>query len=221
MANIYSQNISAAPQGESINDIRRVFNFGERVSELNPAASPFFSYLSKVSKKPTDDPVFKFLEKRHQWQRRNFKKKVALTVINGSTVGSVANAKITAKDFDVDYDVTGRKDGVAAMVEFATVGQTFAVQAVYNDGADKDVILYYRITAVTQNSGNSDKDTSLTADFLAATYVPKATQANLDDALSVTQAAGALAITDVASSHTLTIPDNAEVLFKRRLLPNL
>ena len=210
MANIYSQNISSAPQGLGINDIRRVFNFGERVSELNPAASPFFSYLSKVSKKPTDDPVFKFLEKRHQWQRRNFKKKVALTVINGSTVGSVANAKITAKDFDVDYDVTGRKDGVAAMVEFATVGQTFAVQAVYNDGADKDVILYYRITAVTQNSGNSDKDTSLTADFLAATYVPKATQANLDDALSVTQAAGALAITDVASSHTLTIPDNAE-----------
>ena len=29
-------------------------------------------YLSKVAKKSTDDPVFKFLEKRHQWQRRNF-----------------------------------------------------------------------------------------------------------------------------------------------------
>jgi len=51
MANIYSQSIGTTPQGESINDIRRVFNFGERVAELNPAASPFFAYLSKVAKK--------------------------------------------------------------------------------------------------------------------------------------------------------------------------
>jgi len=42
------------------------------VAELAPAQSPFFVYLSKVAKKPTDDPVFKFLEQRHQWQRRNF-----------------------------------------------------------------------------------------------------------------------------------------------------
>jgi len=48
----------------SINDSRRIFNFGERVAELNPAASPFFAYLSKIAKKPTDDPVFKFLEKK-------------------------------------------------------------------------------------------------------------------------------------------------------------
>jgi len=208
MANIYSNDISSAPQGQSINDIRRVFNFGERVSELNPAASPFFSYLSKVSKKPTDDPIFKFLEKRHQWQRRNFKAKGLITVVDGSTVGSVSNAAISAKQFDVDYDRTGRKDGVAAMVEFATIGQTFAIQGVYNDGADKDVILYYRITAVTQDSAN--KDTDLSADFLAATFVPKATQGSLDAALSTTQAAGELAITDVASSHTLKIADNAE-----------
>mgnify|MGYP001430451227 FL=1 len=208
MANIYSNDISSAPQGQSINDIRRVFNFGERVSELNPAASPFFSYLSKVSKKPTDDPIFKFLEKRHQWQRRNFKAKGLITVVNGSTTGTVSGAALDTKQFDVDYDVTGRKDGVAAMVEFATVGQTFAIQGVYNDGADKDVILYYRITAVAQDSTN--KDTDLSADFLAATFVPKATQGSLDAALSTTQAAGALAITDVASSHTLKIADNAE-----------
>ena len=55
----------------SINDNRRLFDFGERVSELAPEQSPFFVYLSKVAKKPTPDPVFKFLEQRHQWQRRN------------------------------------------------------------------------------------------------------------------------------------------------------
>jgi hypothetical protein len=55
-----------------INDTRRKFNFGERVAELAPVQSPFFVYLSKVAKKATNDPVFKFLEQRHQWQRRNF-----------------------------------------------------------------------------------------------------------------------------------------------------
>ena len=49
MADIYSRSIGATPTGVSIDDIRRVFNFGERVAELNPAASPFFAYLSKVA----------------------------------------------------------------------------------------------------------------------------------------------------------------------------
>ena len=33
----------------SINDSRRIFNFGERVAELAPQQSPFLTYLSKVS----------------------------------------------------------------------------------------------------------------------------------------------------------------------------
>ena len=73
MATHYSNNPSAT-QGwtASLDNTRRVFNFGERVAELAPQQSPFFVYLSKVAKKPTNDPVFKFLEQRHQWQRRNF-----------------------------------------------------------------------------------------------------------------------------------------------------
>ena len=72
MGTFYSPNAGNTPQNTSINDNRRIFNFGERVSELAPQQSPFFVYLSKVAKKTTDDPVFKFLEQRHQWQRRNF-----------------------------------------------------------------------------------------------------------------------------------------------------
>ena len=64
--------IANGSNGLSIDSTRRLFNFGERVAELAPQQSPFFVYLSKVAKKPTDDPVFKFLEQRHQWQRRNF-----------------------------------------------------------------------------------------------------------------------------------------------------
>jgi len=72
MSTFYSGQAGNTLQGVSINDSRRIFNFGERVAELAPQQSPFFTYLSKVSKTPTDDPVFKFLEQRHQWQRRNF-----------------------------------------------------------------------------------------------------------------------------------------------------
>ena len=78
MANVYTRSSGAAVAGISIDNNRRIFNFGDRVSELAPQQSPFFVYLSKVAKKPTDDPVFKFLEQRHQWQRRNFTVKTAI-----------------------------------------------------------------------------------------------------------------------------------------------
>ncbi len=51
-------------------DLRRKFNFGDRVSELAIAQDPFFRFVSKASKKPTDDPTFKFTEKRGSWHKR-------------------------------------------------------------------------------------------------------------------------------------------------------
>jgi len=51
-------------------DLRRKFNFGNRVSELNLAQDPFFRFVSMASKKPTDDPQFKFTERRGSWNKR-------------------------------------------------------------------------------------------------------------------------------------------------------
>ena len=55
-------------------DLRRIHNFGDRVAELAPEESPFFVYLNKVAKVPTNDPVFRFLENRSKidWTSRNF-----------------------------------------------------------------------------------------------------------------------------------------------------
>ena len=50
--------------------LRRKYNFGDRVSELNVSQDPFFRFLSKVSKRPTDDPVFKYTERRPSWHKR-------------------------------------------------------------------------------------------------------------------------------------------------------
>ena len=50
--------------------LRRKFNFGDRVSELSLMQDPFFRMVSQVAKKPTDDPSFKFTEKRPSWHKR-------------------------------------------------------------------------------------------------------------------------------------------------------
>ena len=55
-----SSNSHASAHGTTP-DVRRLYNFGDRVADLSPEESPFFVYLSKVSKVPTDDSVFRFL----------------------------------------------------------------------------------------------------------------------------------------------------------------
>ena len=51
-------------------DLRRKYNFGDRVSELAIAQDPFFRFVSKIAKKPTDDPEFKFTERRPSYHKR-------------------------------------------------------------------------------------------------------------------------------------------------------
>ena len=162
---IFSPSIGVTPQGVSINDSRRIFNFGERVAELNPAASPFFAYLSKVAKKPTDDPVFKFLEKRHQWQRRNFFVKAADT-LTADADWIAAEFNLSSFEVDVDYDIYGRKvSGGEYKAEFLQVGQMIAMEATATlSSSASPVIAYYRITGVTQNS----TDTSIDAAYVKA-----------------------------------------------------
>ena len=111
MANFYSgQAGNDVAGGVSIDDTRRVFNFGERVAELAPQQSPFFVYLSKVAKKATNDPVFKFLEQRHQWQRRNFEVETAMTGTGGDVHEAIltdgaANATFAAQGSDLAIDL--------------------------------------------------------------------------------------------------------------------
>ncbi|MBE24761.1 MAG: hypothetical protein CMM33_05015 [Rhodospirillaceae bacterium] len=123
MANAYSLSTGVTPQGVSINDSRRIFNFGDRVSELAPQQSPFFVYLSKVAKSSTDDPVFKFLEQRHQWQRRNFvlKTAIASNIASGSDTASL---KVVCS-----YDKYGAESasGKSAAPQYFVVGQVVRI----------------------------------------------------------------------------------------------
>ena len=123
MANVYTRSSGAAVAGVSIDNNRRIFNFGERISELAPQQSPFFVYLSKVAKKPTDDPVFKFLEQRHQWQRRNFTVKTAISNHN-KAAGVVFTSDLV---IECGYNSNG---SIAANqpCPFITGGQNLAIE---------------------------------------------------------------------------------------------
>ena len=161
MATIYS-NLSGPNTGSSsvsLDDTRRKFNFGERVAELAPQQSPFFVYLSKVAKKATNDPVFKFLEQRHQWQSRNFEIQEAMTTSDANAHG----AAFTAGD---DFTLTCKYDEYGKIVSasecrFIVPGSVLAIKA--DDG------IVYRIkvseSAVTETGTSvTDDATSLTHD---------------------------------------------------------
>ena len=85
-------------------DVRRIYNFGDRVADLAPEESPFFVYLSKVSKVPTDDSVFRYSEDRSKidWTSRNFVMSNAPgTVAAGSSYTfTVADAATPAASID-------------------------------------------------------------------------------------------------------------------------
>jgi hypothetical protein len=94
-------------------DLRRKFNFGDKVSELAIAQDPFFRFVSKVSKRPTDDPAFKFTEKGPSWHKRYvYPVSHAATVAVGTTESTVAAGSLDAGDtyyikFGTDYKNSG------------------------------------------------------------------------------------------------------------------
>ena len=106
----------------SLDNTRRIWNLGNEVASLAPEQKPFFTYLTKVRKKPTDDPVFKFLEQRHQWQRRNFDIKGPV-----SSTSYTANTEVTnAAKIDCGYDEYG-KINAGSQPKFLIEGQVVAI----------------------------------------------------------------------------------------------
>ena len=175
MANQYSISAGGGMNSSSIDNSRRMFNFGERVAELAPKQSPFFTYLSKVAKKPTDDPVFKFLEQRHQWQRRNFEVKTAMTT--AAHAGSDANFNLTNLQVDCLYDKYGRVVTTATLPNFILEGQIVVIECEYDaNGSDAGVgsetaaKAYYKINATPDVSNAAYAEIDGT--FIKVVYKP-------------------------------------------------
>ena len=134
-------------------DLRRIHNFGDRVAELAPEESPFFVYLNKVAKVPTNDPVFRFLENRSKtdWTSRQF-------YVAGTALSDVA---ADGTNYTIVVD-----DGAGAAIDWLVKGMVFAVQTGVETGTDNTASqVNFRIEGITTGSTS----TTLTAKCLAET----------------------------------------------------
>jgi len=141
-----SSNSHASAHGTTP-DVRRLYNFGDRIADLSPEESPFFVYLSKVSKVSTDDSVFRFLEDRSKidWTSRDF-------LIAGQPVGDV----VAGTSYSFAVDTSG-----GASVDWLIKGMVFAVESA--EGAQIMVRVDSAPTDVGSSTTFTGKVISLTA----------------------------------------------------------
>ena len=140
-----SSDVTAATTSAGVGtapDLRRLYDFSDRVAELTPEESPFFVYLSKVAKDSTDDSVFRFLENRSKidWTTRNF-------LIKGNQNGSAAVTAGTA------YDLTVDTEG-GASVDWLVKGMVFSVNSI-DSAAGWSQVLVRVNSGVTDNGSDS------------------------------------------------------------------
>ncbi len=91
--------------GLNTGEMRRKYNFAEQFTELSIDQTPFFRIVSKIGKKPTDDPNFKFTEKRQSWMKRYG----YCIGAGGAAAGAYADVGSTASGFsgfDGDLDAS-------------------------------------------------------------------------------------------------------------------
>ena len=183
-----------------INDTRRKFNFGERVAELAPQQSPFFVYLSKVAKKATNDPVFKFLEQTHQWQRRNFEVKTTEVIADGGAITANGSATLAANEdllITCKYDEYGRISS-GDTCDFIVPGAVVAVKA------DDGVVYKFRVHEDTTSSSGTGT--------FSQTSTNKEMYHETDNALTTIVAEALIPLQDIPQDTTLTAGNKGQVI---------
>tara|TARA_Y100000593_G_scaffold24295_1_gene48417 strand:+ start:828 stop:2258 length:1431 start_codon:yes stop_codon:yes gene_type:complete len=139
----------------SLDNTRRLYNFGDRVASLAPEQTPWFVYLSKVAKQSTDDPTFKFMEQRHQWQRRNFTSHAGQTAdADGAggwvVLGDGTDVNAITLVVECDYDKYGNKAANSQpgfLLKNQTVSIKVSVATATGGTGATDKIMLAKITA--------------------------------------------------------------------------
>lgn len=131
-------------------DQRRKYNFSDRIAELAPEESPFFVYLSKTAKLPTDDSLFRYLEDRTKinYTSREF-------FIDGNVNSSAA---VTAgTDYSFTVEAVEASTTAAGNVGWLVKGMVIAIRTLGNaTGAAGYGNVIVRVeSAPTQNAADS------------------------------------------------------------------
>tara|TARA_Y100001938_G_scaffold149819_1_gene238114 strand:+ start:74 stop:1636 length:1563 start_codon:yes stop_codon:yes gene_type:complete len=110
--------------------LRRKYNFGDRVSELSIAQDPFFRMVSKLAKKPTDDPEFKFTERRP-----SFHKRYAYVVAHDDNgTAEVHDSELERSDSTAVASAVGDEVGLYMASDYKSSGN---ISSVYGQSSDK------------------------------------------------------------------------------------
>jgi len=115
-------------------NLRRKYNFGDRVSELAIPQDPFFRFVSKVGKKPTDDPQFKWTEKRDSWHKR-YAYPTAFSADN-----TTWDEDLSADNADPQYDEYETAGSVVYIKMASDYKNSGNLQAAFNNTAN-DILL--------------------------------------------------------------------------------
>ena len=139
---------------------RRLYDFSDRVADLAPEESPFFTYLSKVGKVPTSDSQFRFLEDRTKTSitDRSFFIDGAQTLPAAESSGNIT-VELATGSSDSDGNVSWLIKGM--VVQFAT-----NINSEGGGHGDVEAITQAtaRINSVTHNSA----DTTINVTTIAA-----------------------------------------------------
>ena len=156
-------NIAGGNEHGNTGEMRRKYNFSEQFTELSIDQTPFFRIVSKIGKKPTDDPQFKYTEKRQSWMKRYG---YAVGVGSASAITNHATGALAADGADgflymaTDYLSQGNKQnvigqsansigGAGTRPEFYLPGQVVKVNMTSAAGAAMTDFRLYQVTAVT------------------------------------------------------------------------
>jgi len=176
----------ATTQGSSLDtgDLRRKYDFSERFGELAIAQTPFFRLVSKLGKKPTDDPSFKFTEKRQSWMKRyayvvGFRTNsgndsfdnAALQAVKASSPATIALGDTLKLWMATDYQSAGNIQNVS--------GQANGAIAIGSAGTAPEFLMENQIIQV--NLSATDKGGTDISDYILAKIVSVGAQADVSD----------------------------------------
>lgn len=155
MATQYSITPGGAFPGSqvSIDNTRRKYQLGDGVNKLDPRRQPFQVFLNKIAKKPTNDPVFKFLEQRQAYTRRY------VYANTGQTITADADGYFTVTVHTL-IDEYGREQSTNQKALFVLAGQILRLKGGIDTdgtgGADSTGVMNAKVHSVTQNASDTD-----------------------------------------------------------------
>ena len=115
-------------------DLRRQYNFGNRVSELNIQQDTLFRLLSKLRKVPTDDPQWKITEERTSAHKRYAYVTGWRTWVGTGTVPTTGYTTNSADISSLTPQTAGSIFAVKMQSDYTTTGN---IQNVFNQSTNK------------------------------------------------------------------------------------